>query len=141
MTDEFDELLNDGDDDYLLALSLQAFDEDLYSNKNKTKNQNIESDYELALHLSQLDDDQNEDIIGDKNNISDLNVVSPQLELSDPSPDIWRLMKQFDNRFFSGVLAKHCIELSWSPRMTRTAGLCAWNPKTKYLIDFNILLN
>lgn len=62
----------------------------------------------------------------------DYNIVSPELELCDPTPNIWDLFKQFDTQFFEEVLTRNCVELSWSPRMTTTAGLCAWNPRTNY---------
>lgn len=62
----------------------------------------------------------------------DYNIVSESLELVDPNPDIWELFRQFDTQFFEDTLQRNCVELSWSPRMTQTAGLCAWNPKSKF---------
>lgn len=62
----------------------------------------------------------------------DYNIVSENLELADPNPDIWELFRQFDAQFFEDTLTRACVELTWSPRMTQTAGLCAWSPRTKF---------
>lgn len=62
----------------------------------------------------------------------DYDIVSERLELADPNPDIWELFRRYDTQFFEDTLKKNCVELSWSPRMTQTAGLCAWSPKTKF---------
>lgn len=62
----------------------------------------------------------------------DYDIVSERLELADPNPDIWDLFRQFDTQFFEDTLQRNCVELSWSPRMTQTAGLCAWNPRSKF---------
>lgn len=59
-------------------------------------------------------------------------IVADHLELLDPNPDIWELFRQFDAQFFEETLTRNCVELTWSPRMTQTAGLCAWNPRTKF---------
>lgn len=64
--------------------------------------------------------------------IMDYNIASQELELADPNPDIWQLFRQFDSQFFEDTLKRNCVELSWSPRMTSTAGLCAWSPRTKF---------
>lgn len=62
----------------------------------------------------------------------DYDIVAQHLELLDPNPDIWELFRQFDTQFFEETLAKNCVELTWSPRMTQTAGLCAWNPRSSF---------
>ncbi|KAI1280342.1 DNA-dependent metalloprotease SPRTN [Halotydeus destructor] len=54
-------------------------------------------------------------------------VIDPCLEIEDPVPDIWDLYRQYDEHFFNGVLVKNGVQLSWSPRMTLCAGVCAWN--------------
>ena len=59
-------------------------------------------------------------------------IVADNLELTDPNPDIWNLFRLFDEQFFEETLTRNCVELSWSPRMTQTAGLCAWNPRTHF---------
>ena len=142
-SDGFEDMVDNIGDDYLLALSLQALEEEFNSEENKNRKSNIDSDYELALSLSQTDEptDRVSPSTSSQNSaIAGKDVVNPQLELSDPSPNIWHLMRDYDQLFFGGILTKHCIELSWSSRMTRTAGLCAWSPTTKYhviLIDIN----
>ncbi len=130
--DQFDIVVNDVDYDYLLALSLQSLEEELNSEENKNRKTIVENDFELALSLSQIDGQTDNDKTILKTTIGAKDVVSPQLELTDPNPNIWHLMKTFDDLFFGGVLSKHCIELNWSSRMTRTAGYCAWSPSHKY---------
>lgn len=62
----------------------------------------------------------------------DYDIVAKHLELLDPTPDIWDLFRQFDMQFFEETLTTNCVELSWSPKMTHSAGLCAWNPKSGF---------
>lgn len=62
----------------------------------------------------------------------DYNIVASNLELDDPNPDIWELFRKFDELFFENTLMKNCVELCWSPKMTLTAGLCSWNPRTSF---------
>lgn len=57
-------------------------------------------------------------------------VTDPRLELLDPIPDIYALFQMFDIRFFNRTLSQHAVTLSWSPRMTTTAGLCRWSPRS-----------
>lgn len=133
-SDGFEDMVNNLEDDYLLALSLQALEEEFNSDNNRNRKSDIDNDFALALSLSQTDG-QTDDVqpsTSSVTSIRDKDVVNPQLELIDPNPNIWHLMRDYDQLFFNGVLSKHCIELSWSSRMTRTAGLCAWNPSTKY---------
>ena len=62
-------------------------------------------------------------------------LVDPEWELIDPNPDIWVLFQHFDERFFWGTLKREFVELQWSScRMTSTAGLCAWNPRTNFAL-------
>ncbi|XP_074594834.1 DNA-dependent metalloprotease SPRTN [Brevipalpus obovatus] len=62
-------------------------------------------------------------------------LIDPEWELIDPNPDIWALFQQFDERFFWGTLKREFVELQWSScRMTSTAGLCAWNPRTNFAL-------
>ena len=44
-------------------------------------------------------------------------LVDEAYELTDPTPDIYRLFRDFDKHFFWGKLGG--VELKWSPRMTR----------------------
>ncbi|CAG2106894.1 unnamed protein product [Medioppia subpectinata] len=126
--------IQDMNDDYLMALSLQAIEDEFNSHSQSSavvgheSDHRLATDYELAIELSrELAKDE-----ADNGPMDPTDIVSPRLELSDPSPNIWELMKIFDRMFFAGVLAKHCIELSWSSRMTSTAGLCGWDPHTNF---------
>ena len=60
-------------------------------------------------------------------------VTDPSLELLDPNPNIWHLFQIFDHRFFSGLLSSNAVAVKWSPNMTRTAGLCSWNPRSGFV--------
>ncbi|BFZ07366.1 hypothetical protein BsWGS_10405 [Bradybaena similaris] len=54
----------------------------------------------------------------------ELSPVDPSLELSDPTPDIYLLFLDFNQRYFWGSLSG--VEVKWSPRMTLCAGLCVY---------------
>lgn len=58
------------------------------------------------------------------------NLADPSYELSDPTPDVYRLFREFDRHFFWGRLA--CVELKWSARMTRCAGVCSFQPSSRF---------
>lgn len=61
-----------------------------------------------------------------KNDDNDLNatqnIVNPEWETVDPTPDIYSLFGAFDIKFFQGKLK--CVELEWSKRMYQCAGIC-----------------
>lgn len=59
-----------------------------------------------------------------------LTLIDPVWEQIDPTPDIHALFIAFDNRFFAGYL-KSC-EVRWSPRMTLCAGLCCFQPRSRF---------
>lgn len=48
--------------------------------------------------------------------------MNPQWEDVDPTPDIHSLFGAFDLKFFRGKLK--CVELEWSKKMFRCAGIC-----------------
>lgn len=50
------------------------------------------------------------------------NTVHPQWEEIDPTPDVHSLFGAFDLKFFRGKLK--CVELEWSKKMYRCAGIC-----------------
>ena len=54
------------------------------------------------------------------------NIVDKKLESLDPNPDIQVLFKEYDKRFFNGILYKNGVEISWSQRMTSCAGCNLW---------------
>ena len=47
-----------------------------------------------------------------------LSIVSQELELIDPTPDIHQLFVDFDDKFFWGKLAASGVAVNWSARMT-----------------------
>lgn len=50
------------------------------------------------------------------------NLVHPEWENIDPTPDIHSLFGAFDIKFFQGKLK--CVELEWSKKMYQCAGIC-----------------
>lgn len=50
------------------------------------------------------------------------NIVNPEWETIDPTPDIHSLFGAFDLKFFQGKLK--CVELEWSKKMYQCAGIC-----------------
>lgn len=51
-----------------------------------------------------------------------VNIVHPEWELIDPTPDVTSMFKRFDDKFFSNKLK--CVELEWSKKMYSCAGIC-----------------
>jgi hypothetical protein len=52
-------------------------------------------------------------------------VVNPNLEMTDPNPDIYAMFVSFNELFFDGGLG--CVSVHWSKRMTLCAGLCRYS--------------
>ncbi|XP_014759856.2 uncharacterized protein LOC6504920 isoform X2 [Drosophila ananassae] len=50
------------------------------------------------------------------------NLVHPEWELIDPTPDVFAMFFRFDQKFFQKRLGAVCLE--WSKRMTSCAGIC-----------------
>uniref|UniRef100_A0AAG5CQ84 Protein with SprT-like domain at the N terminus n=1 Tax=Anopheles atroparvus TaxID=41427 RepID=A0AAG5CQ84_ANOAO len=50
------------------------------------------------------------------------NLVHPEWEILDPTPDIFSLFPLFDRKFFQGKLS--CVQLEWSKKMYNCAGIC-----------------
>ncbi|XP_055525880.1 DNA-dependent metalloprotease dvc-1 [Wyeomyia smithii] len=50
------------------------------------------------------------------------NLVHPDWEIVDPTPDIHRLFPIFDRKFFQNRLV--CVQLEWSRKMYSCAGIC-----------------
>jgi len=66
-----------------------------------------------------------------KNPLNSLpNLGAPKLEIEDPTPDIWEMFHDFDQRFFGGRLVSNGVIVDWSPKMTQCAGLCSFQPST-----------
>uniref|UniRef100_A0A182PNK8 Protein with SprT-like domain at the N terminus n=1 Tax=Anopheles epiroticus TaxID=199890 RepID=A0A182PNK8_9DIPT len=58
----------------------------------------------------------------DVNLNSTQNLVHPDWEILDPTPDIYALFPLFDQKFFQGRLS--CVQLEWSKKMYNCAGIC-----------------
>lgn len=63
----------------------------------------------------------NTDHEGDDLN-STCNLVHPEWETLDPTPDIFTMFSAFNMKFFQNKLK--CVELEWSKRMYQCAGIC-----------------
>ncbi|XP_053680637.1 DNA-dependent metalloprotease SPRTN-like [Anopheles nili] len=50
------------------------------------------------------------------------NIVHPEWEILDPTPDIYALFPLFDRKFFQERLS--CVQLEWSKKMYNCAGIC-----------------
>lgn len=122
------EFFENEEDDFLLATWLQKYENE-NENQHIQSNHSRNSDFQLALELHKQLNGAGDTPIKKKNLSKD--VGAPELELSDPNPDIWQLMRDFDTLFFNNTLSQHCVELGWSKRMTSVAGYCSWNPQTK----------
>lgn len=57
-------------------------------------------------------------------------LLDQRLETEDPTPDIWEMFRDFDVRFFNGILVNRGVEVDWSSKMTLCAGLCRFSPGT-----------
>ncbi|XP_054728842.1 DNA-dependent metalloprotease SPRTN isoform X3 [Anastrepha obliqua] len=66
------------------------------------------------------------------------NLVHPQWEVLDPTPDITALFAAFDNKFFQSRLK--CVTLEWSKRMYSCAGIC-YSRRNRFGMDITIRLS
>lgn len=66
------------------------------------------------------------------------NLVHPDWEDKDPTPNIHDMFRQFDNKFFTGKLK--CVSLEWSKRMYTCAGIC-YSRKNNYGMQCTIRLS
>ncbi|XP_017465371.1 PREDICTED: sprT-like domain-containing protein Spartan [Rhagoletis zephyria] len=66
------------------------------------------------------------------------NLVHPQWEVLDPTPDITALFSAFDDKFFQSRL--RCVTLEWSKRMYSCAGIC-YSRRNRFGMDITIRLS
>ncbi|XP_055907539.1 DNA-dependent metalloprotease SPRTN-like [Eupeodes corollae] len=106
------------DRDYLLALEMQKKwndelpDNDIFEIPDKTPPKQ-KPKHQEGKYRSNLD--------ADFLNRTD-NLVHPQWETLDPTPDSHALFRAFDDKFFNKKL--RCVTLEWSKRMYSCAGIC-----------------
>ncbi|XP_076676921.1 DNA-dependent metalloprotease SPRTN isoform X2 [Andrena cerasifolii] len=94
-------------------------------------------DFELAHELHQQDNcfGLTENAIIPKNNKENYKprtLIDQTLELIDPTPNIYTLFVQFNERFFWNTLLP--VEVKWSSRMTSCAGTCTFRPGSRQCI-------
>jgi SprT-like domain-contaning protein Spartan len=58
---------------------------------------------------------------------TEFQLLDPDAELLDPTPDVFSLFLEYDKLFFGGALAS--VELKWSRRLTSCAGVCSYQGK------------
>ncbi|NXA12769.1 SPRTN protein, partial [Sapayoa aenigma] len=63
-----------------------------------------------------------------RSSLRPLSVVDETWELLDPSPDVHALFVHFNQTLFWGKL--EAVTVSWSPRMTSSAGICTYHDKS-----------
>ncbi|XP_031847052.1 DNA-dependent metalloprotease SPRTN [Nomia melanderi] len=68
----------------------------------------------------------------DKENYKPRTLIDQTLELIDPTPNIYTLFMQFNERFFWNVLLP--VEVKWSSRMTSCAGVCSFHPRNRQCV-------
>lgn len=127
--------------DYALALQLQKeFDAELASVHDTLPVIHLFSSptYKIEKYYSQLRDEEQSPVIkrrrvglsngneGAAATADDLNstqnLVHPEWETIDPTPDIFALFGAFNVKFFNSKL--HCVQLEWSKKMYSCAGIC-----------------
>lgn len=82
--------------------------------------------YHLPNEISIQLDEKNE-IIYDK--VTAKNIIHPELDLKDPTPDITKWAKRFNELFFDGNVVD--ADYEWSKKMTRCAGITYKNLESK----------
>ncbi|XP_078039862.1 DNA-dependent metalloprotease SPRTN [Augochlora pura] len=67
-----------------------------------------------------------------KENYKPRTLIDQTLELIDPTPNIYTLFVQLNERFFWNVLLP--VEVKWSNRMTSCAGVCSFHPRNRQCV-------
>uniref|UniRef100_A0A336KV97 Protein with SprT-like domain at the N terminus n=1 Tax=Culicoides sonorensis TaxID=179676 RepID=A0A336KV97_CULSO len=98
------------DSDFELARKLQE-EELKFSQAPRPQKKNKENQYPQASVIP----------VADHLNHTQ-NLVDPEWEIIDPTPNIFVLKDQFDKKFFLGKLI--AVELEWSKQMYKCAGIC-----------------
>lgn len=93
-------------------------------------------DLALALSLSSLDISAIRDCLSDREKRIRINefarrgdVTCKELELLDPTPDLWLLFTLFDQRWFRGRLTRDRVTFKWSQRMKSASGYTDYDNK------------
>uniref|UniRef100_A0A1A9X5A8 Protein with SprT-like domain at the N terminus n=1 Tax=Glossina brevipalpis TaxID=37001 RepID=A0A1A9X5A8_9MUSC len=130
--------MSSSDEDYKYALELHKrlngdIEEDYIGSdiKHLDFNKTSQSSLEIKRSNSRSKPD------GDDLNRTQ-NLVHPQWEILDPTPDIIALFCQFDTKFFQSRL--RCVNIEWSRRMFSCAGIC-YSRKNHFGMDVTIRLS
>lgn len=75
-----------------------------------------DDDLAFALFLQEQLNNENSEIVPQKQSNVPTCLVDQAWELIDPNPDIRQLFLQFNQEYFDGMLGG--VEVRWSPRMT-----------------------
>ncbi|XP_037938119.1 uncharacterized protein LOC119671514 [Teleopsis dalmanni] len=109
------------DPDYLFALKLQK-------QLNEEDSDLEEVSYQVPALPKLIDIKQPVKRSNPRSNLDDeflnrtQNLVHPEWEKLDPTPNIFAMFTNFDEKFFKGKLK--CVSLEWSKRMYSCAGIC-----------------
>ncbi|EDV99617.1 GH12438 [Drosophila grimshawi] len=108
------------DEDYQIAMRLQAeFDAENTSNADESS-----ASFAEATRPSDISILMRGEPVGHDGNYLDQtqNLVHPEWELVDPTPDIFAMFVRFDEKFFNRRLS--AVAVQWSKRMYSCAGIC-----------------
>ncbi|XP_017115127.1 uncharacterized protein LOC108137738 isoform X2 [Drosophila elegans] len=129
------------DSDYQMALKLQA----LLDSENEREEEGLASDFDISLQFVYPSKQAKTNTMSNGNTANTgkgkpqppvraiqashdeylnqtVNLVHPQWELVDPTPDIFSMFVRFDEKFFQKRLG--AVALEWSKRMYSCAGIC-----------------
>ncbi|KAI6190163.1 SprT-like domain-containing protein [Aphelenchoides bicaudatus] len=67
-------------------------------------------------------------LLANSNQEQFVDLVSPEAELHDPTPDLLAMFQVYDFQFFDGKLSRCTVE--WSKRLKSCAGVCQYRPIT-----------
>ncbi|XP_014204348.1 sprT-like domain-containing protein Spartan [Copidosoma floridanum] len=83
----------------------------------------------LQNQLNHLGITENAVIPQEKINYQPKSLIDKTLEYIDPTPNVFTLFVQFNEKFFWNALLS--VEVKWSKKMTSCAGTCTFHPRNK----------
>ncbi|XP_034490293.1 uncharacterized protein LOC117793944 [Drosophila innubila] len=107
-------------DDSIENVSIRALD--MTHNNNTNKNKNNSDNITLVKELERRNGINKQTSSFDTYLDQTQNLVHPEWELVDPTPDIYAMFVRFDEKFFQHRLG--AVSVEWSKRMYSCAGIC-----------------
>ena len=93
----------------------------------------VKEKFEVITLSDESYSDNEEDLLSTPEKIKKLPITHPKLEELDPNPNIQKLFREFDNRFFDGYLTDMEVKLKWAGNLYSTAGKYFHRTKTIHL--------